>query len=416
MSGTNTTTDKNEQANNLKMSLNLLAESTVFENLDLFMVDSFNTWKANQTPYGDKELLDKVSKEIKASKLNFFDDIKGMANTLMQVLYTMGNIKDSKELELYVSQVYNSLSGNIVQIGQKITQESRLNFKDYFHELQVLQTTLKDVKSIADEMSKTNRGLGSELSHTKTQSNNYKINLERKTKRCDKLKKTIEEYKNNTLKLVCTVEMELERLKMVAFEDLPEHLNNIKLELNRQSDVGQELYQDVEGSPTRRGGDSTGVSRPQSRLASPTRGGDMDGVWFDIEKSQERYEALLDSYQKIINDKDNYMKNLEGDLSRSQLQKLSAEDDFQRAIKGKETQIQDLDIKVNEVLFENTRLKADLALKPIPEVIVSEKLIYVEKDGATRREGELENSLQDGEIKLRVAQETENNLKIKNEE
>jgi len=142
----------------------------------------------------------------------------------------------------------------------------------------------------------------------------------------------------------------------------------------------------------------------------------MDGVWFDIEKSQERYEALLDSYQKIINDKDNYMKNLEGDLSRSQLQKLSAEDDFQRALKGKETQIQDLDIKVNEVLFENTRLKADLALKPIPEVIVSEKLIYVEKDGATRREGELENSLQDGEIKLRVAQETENNLKIKNEE
>lgn len=328
MSGTNTTTDKNEIANNLKMSLNLLAENTVFENLDLFMVDSFNTWKADQTPNGDKELLDKVSKEIKASKLNFFDDIKGMANNLMQVLYTMGNIKVSKDLELYVSQVYNCLSGNIVQIGQKITQESRLNFKDYFHELQVLQTTLKDVKSIADEMSKTNRGLNSELSHTKTQSNNYKINLERKTKRCDKLKKTIEEYKNNTLKLVCTVEMELDRLKMVKFEELPEHLNNIKLELNRQSSLGEDLYQDGAESPSRRGCDSKGVSRPQSRLASPTRGGDMDGVWFDIEKSQERYEALLDSYQKIINDKDNYMKNLEGDLSRSQLQKLSAEDDF----------------------------------------------------------------------------------------
>lgn len=419
MSGNNTATNNNDKtqiSNNLKDSFDSLIFSKVFENLDLFMVDSFNVYKSNQNPYSDKELLNKVSKEIKASKLNFFDDIKSMANNLLQVLYTMGNIRDGKDLELYVSQVYNSLSGKIVQIGKTITQESRLNFKDYFNELQILQNTLKDVKSIADEMSKTNRALNTELTTSRTQLSTAKVNLERKTKRCDKLKNTIEEYKNNTQKLVSTVEYELERLKNISFDDFPAQVTNIQNVIKRQSSYQEDLYGNLDASPSRYGDDGRG-SRPQSRLASPNRVPEQDSMWFDIENSQKRYEALLDSYQKIINDKDIMVKNIENDLTRSQRQKYDIEEEYQKSLREKEVQITELDLKVSELLFENTKLKSEVALKPLPEIKIEKEIVYLPPtDRTTELEEELKANLIDKEVKLTVMNETEVNLKIKNEQ
>lgn len=59
-------------------------------------------------------------------------------------------------------------------------------------------------------------------------------------------------------------------------------------------------------------------------------------VWFDIEKSQQRYEALLDSYMKIIQDKDSYIKQVDEELNNAKRERLELEDVHFHEIKKKD--------------------------------------------------------------------------------
>jgi len=74
-------------------------------------------------------------------------------------------------------------------------------------------------------------------------------------------------------------------------------IDGVKDEIRRQTGEGERIYQQIQQSPTQAHG-SPGKGSPGRE--------NTDNVWFDIEKSQERYEAILDSYQKIIKDKDIY--------------------------------------------------------------------------------------------------------------
>ena len=51
-------------------------------------------------------------------------------------------------------------------------------------------------------------------------------------------------------------------------------------------------------------------------------------MWFDIEKSQERYEVLLNSYNKIITDKDEHIKTLFDDVQKVKRERSEIEDEY----------------------------------------------------------------------------------------
>merc|ERR1712232_1185853 len=79
---------------------------------------------------------------------------------------------------------------------------------------------------------------------------------------------------------------------------------------------------------------------------SPSR--DHENVWFDIEKSQERYEALLNSYQNIINDKDAHIKTLEDEIEQCRRDRLDLEDEQFNNIREKDKEIAEAERKINE--------------------------------------------------------------------
>lgn len=90
------------------------------------------------------------------------------------------------------------------------------------------------------------------------------------------------------------------------------------------------------------------------RNGSPSKY-DHDNVWFDIEKSQERYEALLNSYQNIIKDKDEHIHQLEEEITNCRKERLKLEDEHFQMVRDKDRQIseaerngQDKSIKLDQ--------------------------------------------------------------------
>jgi hypothetical protein len=172
---------------------------------------------------------------------------------------------------------------------------------------------------------------------------NLKTNVERKDKRISKLKESLEGYRNHTLKLVTSVELELERLKGASFGPGGDAGNS---RLRQESARG--------GSPD----DSPGRSPAKTRAS-----GAGDNVWFDIEKSQERYEALLDSYQNIIKDKDTYLGALENDLANAKHERLSLEDEHFNAVREKDRMISDAESGRNDAVNQMNNFRKEMADK-----------------------------------------------------
>lgn len=112
----------------------------------------------------------------------------------------------------FMNAFYKSLN-DAKTTSSKGSEFDTLNLKDYFKELEILQDSLKQVKSVADKIADTNRKTNLELSRNKQELKLAKENLLRKGKKCDKMKKMIEDYRDNTLKLVFTVENELTRIQ-----------------------------------------------------------------------------------------------------------------------------------------------------------------------------------------------------------
>ena len=70
--------------------------------------------------------------------------------------------------------------------------------------------------------------------------------------------------------------------------------------------------------------------------------GEKSGVWFDIEKSQERYEALLDSHMKVIKDKERIIDSLESKLKLAKENQAEIMEKFEEQDHKKNSDIKNL--------------------------------------------------------------------------
>lgn len=118
---------------------------------------------------------------------------------------------------------------------------------------------------------------------------NSQENLERKSKRVEKMKRIIGEYRDTTLKLVSNVETELTRLQGMTGDQVIGELGYIQTEVRRRSQYGEELYKGLESSP----GKTPYVSPyREDRVREEAMSPEKENMWFDIEKSHERYEEM----------------------------------------------------------------------------------------------------------------------------
>lgn len=206
----------------------------------------------------------------------------------------------------------------------------------YFDELETLQNQLVSVKDHANEMGETNRNLNIELKGLKTELQNVKENLDRKEKKAEKLKTTINDYRKSTLKLISTVENELSRISNMNVDEIPDNLENLEKELQRQSSKIIE---------------SANQNFDSSFIGSPKKSVNQSTVnWFDVEKSQERYEALLNSYNKIIHDKDAHIKNIYDEVSKLKKDRAEIEDDSFNQIREKDKLITNAEYEKNNAI------------------------------------------------------------------
>lgn len=112
--------------------------------------------------------------------------------------------------------LYNWLRNFKISIDDK---DIDVQLKDYFEDLTTLQNSLVQVKGMADDMGDANRQLNKERIDMANENSNMKDNLERKEKRIVKMKSTIDTYKSDIVKLISSVERELEKLKNLGTED-----------------------------------------------------------------------------------------------------------------------------------------------------------------------------------------------------
>ena len=94
---------------------------------------------------------------------------------------------------------------------------------------------------------------------------------------------------------------------------------------------------------------------------SPVKQSGADPViWFDIKKSQERYEGLLDSYQNVLKDKDAYIKQLEDEIAASKRERFNLENEHFDKIREKDRNINDMKSENDCFDNKNNRLSAEI--------------------------------------------------------
>ena len=93
---------------------------------------------------------------------------------------------------------------------------------------------------------------------------------------------------------------------------------------------------------------------------SPVKCGTDPVIWFDIKKSQERYEGLLDSYQNVLKDKDAYIKQLEDEIAASKRERFNLENEHFDKIREKDRNINDMKSENDCFDNKNNRLSAEI--------------------------------------------------------
>jgi hypothetical protein len=89
-------------------------------------------------------------------------------------------------------------------------------------------------------------------------------------------------------------------------------------------------------------------------------GGASGNVWFDFERAQERFEELLESYRRVITEKDSFIKALEGYLSDAKRQRNTLQEDHFQDLRVRNQRMSDLEAEKERLSTELFNLKTGM--------------------------------------------------------
>lgn len=339
-----------QQIDTFKNLFEGIANVKSFDEMIMSITENYET--SNQLSQ-QSNFIGTVNNVVYGAKKNFLKDLRGLHNTLYKSFSFLLRSEDEEQKSFFLQALYGWLrTFKITDNGDK-GDDSQI--KDYFGELNVVKSSLRDVKTLADEMADTNKLLNGENSNLKQQLKNAEENLERKNNRCDKLANTIDLYKTDTVKLIHQVELELEKLKMLNSDEQSFRIDKLKDKVRRAS---QEFAND-----DFRGSLMSPMKSPERKLNlinQSANSTDRDNIWFDIKKSQERYENLLDSYQNVLKDKDAYIRTLEDEIAESKKARFNLENEHFDRIREKDREINDMKSEMDGFENQITRLNAEI--------------------------------------------------------
>lgn len=320
-----------------KATLDNVKNTKAFENFDLYIAEQIEEIYPGNNQ-ANRNFTKQISKKLVFLENKLTKDVNGSLEYLKKGLGYFQDSQNKAEIVDFIKYFYKIITDSKLDVKNKTHHNEDL--VNYFNDLETQQDSLKSVKKVADDIALTNRNINLELSKTKAELKITKENLDRKTKKSEKFKQVIQEYRDTTMKLAHHVEADLERLHGMDLNEIPKYLKGIN-DINRQHRNNDEEYfskLDALNSP----------GKTQNSKVSA----DKENLWFDIEKSQVRYEAMLDSYMGIIKDKDEYIKKIENDFQSLKKDRLDVEDEHFNQIREKD-----------KLLSESEALRNDLTNK-----------------------------------------------------
>lgn len=307
----------------INVSTDRLCTTKHFDNLEITLVQDLKDNASKDI----KGLSKIIRQKIKAVSSLYNHDLKDLFGNLSSVTSFINNLETSS----YLNDLNSTLQK--AQFPVAVVKDA---LGQYFNELETLQNQLFNVKETSNEMGETNRILNVDQKALRIELENTKQNLERKEKKVDKYKNTINDYRKSTLQLVTTVESEQQRISNMSVDEIPDNLELLEKELQRQSN---KMIENVNATF-----DSSFIGSPGKNINQSTN------RWFDIEKSQERYEVLLNSYNKIITDKDEHIKTLFDDVQKVKRERSEIEDEYFNQIREKDRLITNAEYEKNNAV------------------------------------------------------------------
>lgn len=270
--------------------------------------------------------------KVQTTKTTFANDLKSLHTNVSKFFSFIIKNSNDEAIKTPCKNIYSFFKTNSVEV-----RRASIQLTDYFTELETLKNALVSTKNVATELSDKVKAAEANCKIAQNETKNVKENLERKTKRCNKLKQTVADYRNDTLKLVTIVERELEVMKKMKPEELPGHIDNVGKAVRRQSSRLIEVPDlespdqsplKIQRSPQKDldfvGGAGTCMTpdRREREKRNPNFSPERQMVWFDFDKSQKRFDDMLDGYKSIIEEKDNYIKEMDQKLVEAKKERL----------------------------------------------------------------------------------------------
>lgn len=325
----------------------------ILDNLAISLTEEFEMYKL-QKPTTDKtvnesEFLQAISAKVLAAKKKLTKDMRVFHNTVYKIFSFLLRSEDEEQKFLSVQQIFDWLRNFKIPLNDS---ELDLQLKNYFDDLSCLNNSMSHVKVLADDMGLANKLLNEELHSKNLEIEVLKERLNQKTTRGDKLSSLIDRYKIDINSLINQVERELEKTRSYEINNTAKYMIEKLAQRirNYQHQFNVEEYSGINfGSPL----------KSPVKMDLPIPELEKDGIWFDIDRSQQRYESLLDSYQGVIRDKDNYLKQMEEEILKAKREKFDLEDQHFNFLREKERKINEHTATIDDLKFKLKRTQDD---------------------------------------------------------
>ena len=234
-----------QQLDNFKSLFETITNSQTLDEMVMSITENYDNCVNSQNldDFGIQ-----MSNIVNVTKKRYTKDLKSLHNSLYKSFSFLLRSEDEDQKSLYLQSLYGWL--RTFKISESTGNADDSQIKHYFEELSDVKESLREVKTLADEMADTNKALNHESSSYKQIIANLEENLNRKTNKCDKLAATIEKYRSDTVKLVCTVESELEKLRMLNSDEQGQRIDKLVNKVQRASkEFNRDDFDGLELSP-----------------------------------------------------------------------------------------------------------------------------------------------------------------------
>lgn len=330
----------------LKTGIANQSNLTSLDNLAICLNEQFENHIINSTP--NSEFINEISRKVLASKKNIFVKIKWFFNSLYMCFSYLLNSEDESKKNIVLERIYNFLKSIELPDYENLID---IQVKDYLHELNSLQDTLVYVQDLSNKLTSKNESQTTDIEEKNQEINILIENFDQKNDSQEKLETYLKFQKDEFCKLNERIFNDFESFKGFESEKVRKTAcdlqNKYKTYFNQFfKDDMNALRSSIESLRTQECNNTQNISMVSN---SNTHMSERETIWQEIEKSHERYEKLLDFYQRVIKDKELYIKKLEGEIIFVKKDKSSIEDQQYSFSHEKEQTISALELELNEL-------------------------------------------------------------------